>query len=441
MGELAAQGLAILMISSELPEMLGMSDRIAVMRGGTAGRDVRRATPPRAERVMAAGLRHGRVMRRQPAPRRGASGRPPLALLGLLALARARRRRRSSPPPICAIVVMQQRAVQVDRHWHDARDAHGPGRRLGRRLVRRLRASRSALLAKAGVPVPLAASRAVLLGARIGLVNGAARRRPRPAVDCRHAGDAGRRCATACAGPPRARGCAICRPRSSGSASDRPRGDARDRRAPRSSLIALARAGCCGTSRRAAPSTPSGSDAESARLAGLPPRRVVDRGVRRCAACSTGLAAVLNAVRFARSARQRRRRARAEGHRRRDRRRRGSHGRPRHRSPGTVLGVALLGAIGTGLTFLGCERLLGARRPGRDHPGGDPLGARCSSRADVSAIALTRASGRAELVARRDLLLVAESRSSRRPRRISRPPPTPPRSCGSASRSGCWRSR
>ncbi len=34
MGDLARQGLAILMISSELPEVLGMSDRIAVMRGG-----------------------------------------------------------------------------------------------------------------------------------------------------------------------------------------------------------------------------------------------------------------------------------------------------------------------------------------------------------------------------------------------------------------------
>ena len=33
--ELAGQGLAVLMISSELPEILGMSDRIAVMRGGT----------------------------------------------------------------------------------------------------------------------------------------------------------------------------------------------------------------------------------------------------------------------------------------------------------------------------------------------------------------------------------------------------------------------
>ena len=32
--ELAEQGMAILMISSELPEILGMSDRIAVMHGG-----------------------------------------------------------------------------------------------------------------------------------------------------------------------------------------------------------------------------------------------------------------------------------------------------------------------------------------------------------------------------------------------------------------------
>jgi rhamnose transport system ATP-binding protein len=34
MGELAGRGLAIIMISSELPEVLGMSDRIAVMHGG-----------------------------------------------------------------------------------------------------------------------------------------------------------------------------------------------------------------------------------------------------------------------------------------------------------------------------------------------------------------------------------------------------------------------
>jgi rhamnose transport system ATP-binding protein len=35
MGELAARGMAIVMISSELPEILGMSDRVAVMHGGT----------------------------------------------------------------------------------------------------------------------------------------------------------------------------------------------------------------------------------------------------------------------------------------------------------------------------------------------------------------------------------------------------------------------
>jgi ABC-type sugar transport system ATPase subunit len=35
MGELAGRGMAIIMISSELPEILGMSDRIAVMHGGT----------------------------------------------------------------------------------------------------------------------------------------------------------------------------------------------------------------------------------------------------------------------------------------------------------------------------------------------------------------------------------------------------------------------
>ena len=34
MVDLASRGLAIVMISSELPEILGMSDRIAVMRGG-----------------------------------------------------------------------------------------------------------------------------------------------------------------------------------------------------------------------------------------------------------------------------------------------------------------------------------------------------------------------------------------------------------------------
>ena len=47
MSELAGEGLAILMISSELPEILGMSDRIAVMHGGTIVASWTGPRPPR----------------------------------------------------------------------------------------------------------------------------------------------------------------------------------------------------------------------------------------------------------------------------------------------------------------------------------------------------------------------------------------------------------
>jgi rhamnose transport system ATP-binding protein len=57
MVELAEQGLAILMISSELPEILGMSDRIAVMRGGRVVATLERADATQ-ERVMALALGH-----------------------------------------------------------------------------------------------------------------------------------------------------------------------------------------------------------------------------------------------------------------------------------------------------------------------------------------------------------------------------------------------
>lgn len=43
MSDLAGRGLAIIMISSELPEILGMSDRIAVMRGGTVAGTIDRS--------------------------------------------------------------------------------------------------------------------------------------------------------------------------------------------------------------------------------------------------------------------------------------------------------------------------------------------------------------------------------------------------------------
>jgi ABC-type sugar transport system ATPase subunit len=52
MNRLTAQGLAIVMISSELPELLGMSDRVVVMREGRVAGELSRAeaTP---EAVMA----------------------------------------------------------------------------------------------------------------------------------------------------------------------------------------------------------------------------------------------------------------------------------------------------------------------------------------------------------------------------------------------------
>jgi rhamnose transport system ATP-binding protein len=58
MSELAAQGVAVLMISSELPEVLGMSDRVAVMRGGTVVEVLMRAQATQ-ERVLAAALGQG----------------------------------------------------------------------------------------------------------------------------------------------------------------------------------------------------------------------------------------------------------------------------------------------------------------------------------------------------------------------------------------------
>ena len=43
MNDLAKQGVAIMMISSELPEILGMSDRVLVMRGGRIRGELTRA--------------------------------------------------------------------------------------------------------------------------------------------------------------------------------------------------------------------------------------------------------------------------------------------------------------------------------------------------------------------------------------------------------------
>ena len=60
MGELAGRGMAILMISSELPEILGMSDRIVVMHGGTVSGILDRAEATQ-ESVLALALGHAAV--------------------------------------------------------------------------------------------------------------------------------------------------------------------------------------------------------------------------------------------------------------------------------------------------------------------------------------------------------------------------------------------
>jgi rhamnose transport system ATP-binding protein len=57
MTELAAQGVAILMISSELPEILGMSDRVAVMHGGRVVGELERAEADQ-QKVLALALGH-----------------------------------------------------------------------------------------------------------------------------------------------------------------------------------------------------------------------------------------------------------------------------------------------------------------------------------------------------------------------------------------------
>jgi ABC-type sugar transport system ATPase subunit len=64
MVDLAEQGTAILMISSELPEVLGMSDRIGVMRGGRlAGIVERAAATAEGLLALALGEQHARATR------------------------------------------------------------------------------------------------------------------------------------------------------------------------------------------------------------------------------------------------------------------------------------------------------------------------------------------------------------------------------------------
>ena len=74
MSRLAAQGLAVLMISSELPEVLGMSDRVLVMRGGrlVGAFDRKEATPDAVGAAMTA-AKTGQSLESAPLTSKGAA--------------------------------------------------------------------------------------------------------------------------------------------------------------------------------------------------------------------------------------------------------------------------------------------------------------------------------------------------------------------------------
>jgi rhamnose transport system ATP-binding protein len=63
MRELASQGLAVIMVSSEIPEIIGMSDRIIVMREGrqVAEIDQQQVSPEKLVRS-AAGIDEASVL-------------------------------------------------------------------------------------------------------------------------------------------------------------------------------------------------------------------------------------------------------------------------------------------------------------------------------------------------------------------------------------------
>ena len=56
MDNIAKQGVAIIMISSELPELIGMSDRIYVMRRGSISLEIDRKEDMTQEKILASTL-------------------------------------------------------------------------------------------------------------------------------------------------------------------------------------------------------------------------------------------------------------------------------------------------------------------------------------------------------------------------------------------------
>ena len=309
MVDLAAEGLAILMISSELPEILGMSDRIAVMRGGTI---VAHARPGGGDAGAAAGAGAGprgtAAWPRDARGRRG-TGASSAVAAALVAPAGAAGRggagllpRRRTCATCCVgnapvlvaavgmtlVILARQIDISIGSQFAICGVAAG-------------------LLAKAGLPMPLvAARRGRWPGRALGAVNGAlVAGLGLPAIVVTLATMVvlreGLRWATEgvwVAGPARAA--------SSGSASARRGG----RVAIVVAALVVFAAFAWGLRQLAAGRAvyATGSDPEAARLAGIRPRRVVFAAFVVMGAL-TGLAALLTADPVHRRADQRRRRA------------------------------------------------------------------------------------------------------------------------------------
>ena len=159
MGKLAQQGMAILMISSELPEVLGMSDRVLVMHGGRIVAELR----PRRGDARSGRRRHdARGRRRRRPPERRPTTPPPsprrrAPLAGALVAAYgqeiviARRHRSCSSSVVGGDQpalsrrqqpqhhLRRQRLYRGRRHRHVDGDHLRPYRRLGRLADRRAR--------------------------------------------------------------------------------------------------------------------------------------------------------------------------------------------------------------------------------------------------------------------------------------------------------------
>ena len=117
MNRLTAQGAGILMISSELPEVLGMSDRILVMREGRLRGGVATPRAPPRSRCSRAALGQRLVSSAALAGAQGASGRH--AGSGSLLLVRAAAR--SSRPHFLTV----SNLLNVIEQTVDQRDHRG----------------------------------------------------------------------------------------------------------------------------------------------------------------------------------------------------------------------------------------------------------------------------------------------------------------------------